>query len=157
MNVREVMSAPVATCSVDGRLNQAAQVMWESDCGSVPLVDGEGRLVGIVTDRDLCMAAYTQGQRFDEIPLRTTMASQLLVCHIADSVDTAERLMREGQVRRVPVIDNDGRPVGMISVADLTRALEKGKPTSGRGIMDAITAIGTSRSTLEREPAPVDA
>jgi CBS domain-containing protein len=146
MHVREIMSTPVATSSTNSHLNDAAQVMWECDCGSVPVVDADGRLAGIITDRDLCMAAYTQGQRLEEIPIGLAMASQVLACHIDDSVNTAEQLMREGQVRRVPVIDNDGRPVGMVSLTDLARAAVKGKGTNGRALVETVVAIVEPRS-----------
>lgn len=146
MDVREIMTSPVVTCAADRYLNEAARVMWDEDCGAVPLVDADGRLVGIVTDRDICMAAYTQGRRLEDIPLHATMASNVLVCHIDDSVETAEQLMREGQVRRVPVIDNDGRPVGMISMADLAQALAKGKALTGRGLVETVSAISVPRA-----------
>ena len=121
MRVQEIMSHPVVTCSADSSANDAARCMWDHDCGTVPVVDREGRLVGIVTDRDICMAAYTQGGALEAIPVRNAMATHVLVCHIDDSIETAEQLMREGQVRRVPVIDNDGRPTGIVSMNDLAR------------------------------------
>jgi len=157
MRVKEIMSTPVATSPADSYLNRAAQVMWECDCGSVPVVDADGRLAGIVTDRDLCMAAYTQGQRLEEIPVRVAMASHVLVCHIDDSVETAEQLMREGQVRRVPVIDNDGRPVGIVSLTDLARAAAKGKAASGRELVETVVAIVEPRSQTNRQPSQVRA
>ena len=57
MHVSELMSHPVVMCPADATLDQAARLMWEFDCGTIPVQDTDGRLVGIVTDRDICMAA----------------------------------------------------------------------------------------------------
>ena len=149
MQVKEIMATSVATGSIDGRLNDVAQIMWDRDCGSVPIVDAEGRLAGIITDRDVCMAAYTQGQPLYEIPVGRVMATHVLVCHIDDSVDTAEQLMREGQVRRVPVIDNDGRPVGLVSVTDLARASAHLRGPRAPHVVETIAAVAAPRRAHE--------
>ena len=146
MLVRELMTSPVATCRDDAQLNEAARIMWECDCGSVPVVDADGRLRGIVTDRDICMAAYTQGRAPQEIPVASVMAEHVLVCHVDDSLETAEQLMREGQVRRIPVIDNDGRPAGIVSVNDVSRAAaEQRRSNLDREVVETFAAVGEPR------------
>ena len=67
MKVADSMTRDVRACSVHDSLNAAARVMWENDCGCVPIVDSQGRLVGIVTDRDICMATYTQGVPLEDV------------------------------------------------------------------------------------------
>jgi len=147
MQVNEIMKQPVVTCPADGDLNQAAQLMWEHDCGSIPVVDADGRLAGIVTDRDVCMAAYTQGASLRSIPVASAMAPHVLVCHVDDSLETAEELMREGQVRRIPVIDHDGCPVGIVSLNDLTRlAAQARKSSVDRQIVETLAAVGARRT-----------
>ena len=154
MRVREIMSSPVVTCRDNAHLNDAARAMWECDCGSVPVVDEEGRLRGIITDRDICMAAYTQGRRIQDIPISTTMARHVLVCHVDDSLEMAGQLMREGQVRRVPVVDNDGRPAGIVSLNDVTRAAaEQRRSNVDREVVETFAAVGQPR-TAARMPAP---
>jgi CBS domain-containing protein len=152
------MTSPVATCSEGGRLNDAARVLWECDCGSVPVVDAEGRLRGMITDRDICMAAYTQGRTLQEIPIAPVMASHVLVCHVDDSLETAEQLMREGQVRRIPVIDNDGRPVGIVSMNDVTRAAaDQRRSNLDRDVVETLAAVGEPRlgsSEMSRSAQP---
>lgn len=153
--MKDVMRHPVVTCSLESDVNHAAQLMWEHDCGAVPVVDDEGRLSGIVTDRDVCMAAYTQGAPLRSIPVATAMAKDVLACHVSDSVDTAEELMREGQVRRIPVIDNDGRPVGIVSMNDLARlAAHARKSGVDREIVQTLAAICSPR--LRPEQAQVN-
>ena len=155
MRVDELMTHPVVTCSVEASLNTAAQLMWEHDCGAIPVVDEEGRLASAVTDRDICMASYTQGRRLEDIPVTTVMASQVLACHIDDSVETAEQLMREGQVRRIPIIDNDGRPVGIISMNDLARvAAHAKKPGIDREIVETLAAICEPRRPVQQVVVP---
>ena len=95
------MKSPVVTCSFDSDLNCAAELMWDHDCGVVPVVDADGRLAGIVTDRDVCMAAYTQGGSLRSIPVDSAMAKHVLVCHLNDSVTVAE--LAQLGVRRISV------------------------------------------------------
>ena len=77
MKVQEAMTRNVAACGVRDMLNRAAQLMWECDCGSVPVVDEAGNVCGMITDRDICMAAYTQGLPLDQILVRSTMSPRL--------------------------------------------------------------------------------
>jgi CBS domain-containing protein len=146
MHVKEIMQRPVVACPIDAALNDVARLMWEHDLGSIPIVDADGRLSGIVTDRDVCMAAYTQGRPLSEIPVSSAMSSNVLCCHIDDVVETAEQLMREGQVRRLPVIDNDGRPIGVLAVNDLARLAASARRTGiDRDLIQTLAAICTPR------------
>ena len=152
MRVDEIMTHPVTTVSVDARLNEVARLMWDRDCGVIPLVNGEGRLAGIITDRDIAMAAYTQGKPLAEIAARSAMAADVLSCPAAASVETAERVMSEGRVRRVPVVDNDGRPVGLVSMNDLARlASRRHKAAVDRELVDTLAAICEPHAQLPRE------
>lgn len=121
MHILEVMSHPLITCPADATLDQVARLMWEFDCGSIPIRDEDERLAGFVTDRDICMAAYTQGKPLHEIPVSTAMARTVIAVYEHDSVESVERLMQENQIRRVPVLDADGRPTGIVSLNDLAR------------------------------------
>ena len=77
MKVQDVMTRNVAACGVDESLNRAAQLMWECDCGSIPVLDASGSVCGMLTDRDICMAAYTQGLPLTQIPVRNVMSPHL--------------------------------------------------------------------------------
>jgi CBS domain-containing protein len=123
MKVENLMTKSVRTCRPDESLNDAARIMWECDCGAVPVVssDGAGRLVGVITDRDIGMAAYTQGRTLREIPVREVMARELQCCRPSDTVAEAEQVMRRAQVRRLPVVDDSGHVIGLLSLADLAR------------------------------------
>jgi CBS domain-containing protein len=114
------MTRDVATCAPDGTLAEAARVMWTRDCGFVPVTEAvTGRLCGVVTDRDACMAAYTQGKPLAEIPVRTAMASDVAAVREEDPLSRAHALMRRRRVRRVPVVDERRRVVGVLSLNDV--------------------------------------
>ena len=125
MKVQELMSTDIATCSPNDMLNHAAQIMWEHDCGAVPVVDAESHVVGMLTDRDICMAAYTTGKPLWEISVSSACAHAVLSCKLNDSIKTAENVMRNAQVRRLPVVDEEGKLYGMLSLGDLAIHVHK--------------------------------
>jgi CBS domain-containing protein len=121
MQIKEIMTQRVKTCPAESTLDHVARLMWQYDCGIIPVTDSDGRLVGVVTDRDICMAAYTQGVALSAIPVTTAMAKQVIAVHEEELVEQAEYLMRESQIRRLPVVDSENRPVGIVSMNDLAR------------------------------------
>jgi CBS domain-containing protein len=150
MHIKELMSQPAITCTERDHLDVPARLMWEYDCGVIPVVDDDGRLCGVVTDRDICMAAYTNGQPLHAIPVTRAMATEVMACHPDDAVEHAEQLMRDAQIRRVPIIDADGRPQGIVSVNDIARATARGKKSSiDRELVSTMAAICEPR----RRPA----
>src|SRR6476659_2910184 len=122
MRVRELMSTEPRTCTAKHTASDAARTMWECDIGSLPVVDDDDVPVGMVTDRDVCMAAYQQGRPLSAIPVLDVMSPEIHTCLESDSLASAERTMRAWQVRRLPVIDDDGRLVGVLSLNDLVLA-----------------------------------
>lgn len=128
MRVDELMSKPALTCRSQEALNIAAHKMWEADCGAIAVVNDEGKLVGMITDRDICMAGLLQNQPPADIPVHVAMARQVYAVQPQQAIEDVERLMATHQVRRIPVVGGDGKPVGMISINDLAR--EAAKPQS---------------------------
>jgi CBS domain-containing protein len=121
MNVEQVMTRDVKSCSPHDTLNTAARIMWENDCGCVPVVDENARVVGVLTDRDICMATYTQGRTLTDIQVRSVMATAVHTCKRDDTIAFAEGLMQGYKIRRLPVTDADGRLVGILSLNDIVR------------------------------------
>jgi len=120
MIVADLMSRGVVSCGPNDPLSRAAQLMWDADCGCLPVVDGD-RVIGIITDRDICMAAFTQGRVLSDMNVFETMAHEVFACLPDDSLAEVEAIMRLRHVRRLPVIDLDGRLVGLLSLNDLAR------------------------------------
>jgi len=125
MKVERLMNRDVATCRPNDVGDCAAKIMWERDCGFVPVVDERFRVLGVVTDRDLCMAAYTQGMSLSELRVHSAMSQEVFSCRPDDDLATAEKAMREHQVRRLPVADETGRLKGILSLSDITREAAK--------------------------------
>lgn len=119
MNVDEIMTRDVWTCSPEDSLAEAARLMWERDCGCVPVVDEAGRVQAMLTDRDICMAAYTQGGTLRDLKVRSAMSDHVVSVSPDEPVAMAERMMQENQVRRLPVMAEDGRLLGVLSLNDL--------------------------------------
>lgn len=142
MQVQDAMTREVVSCSIGDTLCVAAQRMWDHDCGAMPVVDADGRLAGMITDRDICMAAYTQGRPLHEIPVTGAMARQVFSCYADDRIEEAEAVMAEKQVRRLPVVDDFNVPIGMLSLSDIAReALASGQPRNGRLGQETVRAF----------------
>jgi len=140
--VKDVMSHPAVTCLPTDTMDVPARLMWQYDCGAIAVVNSDGRLTGMVTDRDLCMAAYTQGRPMQTIPVATAMAEHPIAVHPTDTIDVAQDLMRDHQIRRLAVLDVAGRPVGVLSINDLARLAAHAHPgETDRQITRTLAAI----------------
>lgn len=148
MKVREIMSRKVHTCHPEQPLWEAARIMWDEDVGALPVVDRDGHVVGMITDRDICMHAYTTGNRLGDDTVAAAMAGKELVSASPDEdVADAERDMGLQQVRRVPVIER-GVLAGVLSVTDIARAASAGtRPSDATRFTHAIASIGRPHST----------
>ena len=144
MYVRDLMTKDVAACGPDDRLNHAAQLMWNRNCGCVPVVDDEGYVIAMITDRDVCMAAYTQGQPLSAMAVRSAMSTRVVTCAPSDPIRTAEMLMRTQQLRRLPVVSGEGKLVGILSLNDLaTQGHFAHRPDVERDGLGADAVAGT--------------
>lgn len=129
--VRDVMQRDVATCHPWDTLNRAAQLMWETDCGAVPVVDEQGKLTGMLTDRDVCMAAYTRGLPLAELSAQSAMSEHPFSCSPEEPLTALLSLMTTQQIRRVPVVSDGGRLVGIVSLADVALLAQAPSAESG--------------------------
>ncbi len=121
LRARDIMTAHnVWACAEESDCRQIAQMMIEHDIGSVPILDGEGRLEGIVTDRDVCCRLVAEGKSC-ETPIVDIMTPSVHTIGPEASLDEIESLMRDYKIRRLPVVDFDNRLQGFISLGDLAR------------------------------------
>jgi len=95
--------------------------MWERDCGFVPVTNEYGQIAGVITDRDICMAAYTQGKPLGTIRTDSAMARLVYFGRPSMTVGSIEAMMQHRQIRRVPIVDDQERVIGVLSLADLAR------------------------------------
>lgn len=154
MKVEQLMQRTVQTCRPDDTINRAVQLMWEHDCGCIPVVDDAARPVGMITDRDACMAAYTQGRPLAALPVHLAMAKQVRSCRPGDTLVEAESVMKAAQVRRLPVVDADGVLVGILSLNDLAQQILREAGTArrelaGDEVAGTLSAVSMPRRTHE--------
>jgi CBS domain-containing protein len=151
MLAHDIMTTDVKTCRPGDSLQVAARLMWEGDCGCVPVVDDEQHVVGVITDRDICMAAFTQGVPLSESRVDSAMAKEVSCIHPDDSPALAETTMQRLQVRRLPVVDRAGVLVGILSLADLAYAMESAVTFGADGM--TWTALGRTLASVSRPRA----
>jgi CBS domain-containing protein len=152
LKVAELMVRDVELCRPEETLASAASKMWNRDVGHLPVVAHDGRVVGAITDRDICMAAYLHGRGLAEIPVSIAMSRDLHACAPEATIADAEEIMRKRQLRRLPVIDSGGALVGVISLNDLARAADRrsakrGREVTAREVTVTLAAIGEPRGT----------
>ncbi|HEX8396961.1 MAG TPA: CBS domain-containing protein [Pyrinomonadaceae bacterium] len=128
MKVRDVMTTEVGYCQPDAPLAQAADIMWQRDCGVVPVVDESQRVIGMITDRDICFAVVTKNRLASEIKISEVISqNEVRSCAPGDAVEDALKTMKRRQLRRLPVVNKEGVLVGILSLADLISGVGKGK------------------------------
>ena len=152
MKVADVMTNDLVTCRADDSLNRAAQLMWERRCGTVAVVDDAGKAVGVLTDRDVCMAAYTKGRRLDDVAVASAMSRAVRTVRASAVVEDAEDVMAAHAVRRLVVVGDDGRACGMLSIDDIARS---GAEWDGKGEID-LEQVALTLGEISRRSAGDD-
>ena len=147
MRVEQLMARPVQCCRSEDTLARAAQLMWDHDCGCLPVCGGDSvaRVVGVITDRDICMCALFQNKPLQELRVSEAMAKQVQACRPSDSLADAEKMMREARIRRLPVVDKDAL-VGMISLADLAQEAVRERAATSQEITE--TEVGDTLAAI---------
>lgn len=152
MKIEEIMTRNVHTCTPNDSLATAAQIMWENDCGAVPVIDREGKLVGMITDRDLAMAAHLQNAPLRESRVASAMARDVKCCSTRDTPATVQAMMQQHKIRRVPVLDAERRLVGIVSLGDLAYAMSSQQMLGGDGM--TWTAIAHTLAAVSAPRVP---
>lgn len=146
MKVFEIMTLDVGFCGLEDSLAKAAEIMWRKDCGIVPIVDAEKRVVGILTDRDICIATATRNLKPSEIMACEMISRKVSACQMNDDIKKVLRLMRKNCVKRLPVTGEQGELLGIISITDIL--LKAAKKKSVRKLL-----ISTLKTIAK--PAPI--
>jgi CBS domain-containing protein len=141
MKVKEVMTTDVKRCSPETNLAAAAKIMWEGDCGAVPVTGERDQVVGVITDRDICIAAATRPRTEGEIPVKEVLSKALYTCAPGDDVRAALETMKSRKIRRLPVVEQ-GRLVGIVSIHDIAvESRRRSSEVSPDSVLDAFIAI----------------
>ena len=137
MKVSEVMTRDVQTIRPDQRVQEAASFMLSADAGSIPVTDGD-RLIGMITDRDIAVRGVAKGYGPDT-PVRELMTDDIVCARTDDDVEDVASRMSEAQVRRLPVIDENERLCGIVSLGDLSR---EGDEESAAEALEGVSEPG---------------
>ena len=121
-NVTSVMTANPACCKAETPLRDVARMMIDNDCGEIPVVDEQGVPVGVVTDRDIAIRVVAEGRDTMGATAADAMSSPVQTVREDSSLKDATQLMEAAKIRRVPVVDQQGKLSGIVSVADIARA-----------------------------------
>jgi CBS domain-containing protein len=128
--VADLMTRNVVSVRASEPLSTAAKLLWDGDCGAIPVIEDQGeRVVGMVTDRDICMATWSRNLAPSGILTAEAMSQGLVYCSPTDGIDAAEGTMRSGRVRRLPVLDSDRKLVGILSITDIARVARERSAT----------------------------
>jgi CBS domain-containing protein len=121
MKVQEIMTENPSCCSPESSLQDAAKLMVDCDCGEIPVVDAQGKPVGVVTDRDICCRAVAKGMDPAQTAIREVMTSPAITVGPEDSLEECCQKMDDNQIRRIPVVDGSGAVCGIVAQADIAR------------------------------------
>jgi len=142
MQIKNLMTTDVATCRPETNLAIVAKLMWDKDCGFVPVVDAAGKVAGVITDRDICIASATRRLLPDQItavqamrrpPIHTTQPE--------DTIEKALSTMKQFQVRRLPVVAADGTLKGVVSMNDIVLASQRKEGPAPAEILSTLSVI----------------
>ena len=153
MKVRDIMTCVVYTCLPQDTLDAAAEIMREVDCGCVPVVEAaNGRVLGMITDRDICLAAFLSGLPLRALRIDSVMEGAVQTCIPEDDVTKAADVMRHARIRRLPVVNGGGEIVGILSLNDMARATKRaGNPNGVRPeeVVGILASISVPRGAEE--------
>lgn len=142
MQIKQIMTKDIATCRPDTNLAVVAKLMWDRDCGFVPVIDAAGKVAGVITDRDICIATATRRLLPDQITATQAMRRQPI--HTTQPEDMAEKAlstMKQFQVRRLPVVAADGSLKGIVSMNDIVLASQQKEGPTAAEIVSTLAAI----------------
>jgi len=149
-NIRDVMTSNPRTIDANETVAYAAKMMREEDVGLAPIVEGD-RLIGMLTDRDIATRIAAEGRDPDQVKVRDVASTQLVTIDPRQDLDDALRMMAKHQVRRLPVVEKDGRLVGVVAQADIARAGDDSK--TGQ-LVEEISESGGQMSSIEEGQFP---
>jgi CBS domain-containing protein len=146
MKVKDVMMRTAATCTRETNLGAAVEILWDRNCGILPVVDAEQKVIGVVTDRDLCIALGTRNRLPGDITVGEVTLGKVLTCAAEDDIRSALATMAQAKVRRLPVLSAAGKVEGILSMDDVamhsaTRTGKAASELSYDDVMETLKAV----------------
>ena len=155
MRVKDVMTVDTTCCAPGSNLADTAGLMWERDCGVIPVIDQEQKIIGMITDRDICMAAAMTGRDLANISVHEVISEGVCGCNSEDDIHQALVTMRENQLRRLPVLDDEGKVQGILSLNDVVLRAEQDKKAASLAadVLETLKAISRHRDADQQTRA----
>lgn len=119
MKCKDIMTKSVKMCGATCSAKEAAQIMKKVNSGAVPIVDAHDKVLGIITDRDITLNTVAEGKDPSKVKIMDFMSKHIITVHVEDNIDIAIKKMKENKIRRLPVVDDEDRLVGIISLGDI--------------------------------------
>jgi CBS domain-containing protein len=143
MKVKEVMMRTAASCNGETNLGEAVEVLWNRNCGILPVVDAEQKVIGVITDRDICVALGTRNRLPGDVTVGEVASGKLFACRPEDDIRSAMTSIGEAKVRRLPVVTADGKLEGILSMDDIVTHSEirSGKAASELSYDDVVETL----------------
>lgn len=149
MKVEKIMTKHVGFCHPEDKLTKAVEIMWQYDCGSVPILNEQNKVMGMITDRDVCIAVTTKSRLSSEISVSEMTNGQIFTCIQKDDVKKVLKIMSKNQIKRLPVVDKSCKLQGIISITDILIAANK--KSLQKQVLQTIKAIGKPHLILLEE------
>jgi len=141
MLVRDLMKKPPATCATSQTVADAARIMHERRCGFVPVIDPHSAVVGVVTDRDVCLIVGDKHRAMTHVSVQDAMSQPIFSCYVEDTVKAALTTMGKRRVRRLPVLDRNGHLRGVLSIDDIVQAVNRRGAPTAHDIVSALIGM----------------
>jgi CBS domain-containing protein len=155
MKVKEIMTPNVKAIWLTESLADAARLMWENDCGVLPIIKDGRKVVGLITDRDVCMASAMRDRNPSAISVEEVMTRQVFAVDPEDEIDQALLAMQQHRVRRLPVINPEGELAGILSMNDVV--LHATAPDDTEGDAIEYGDVVKTYQTICQHPVPAAA
>jgi CBS domain-containing protein len=149
MKTKEHMVEPVSVCGPNDNLAEVAAIMWNNRCGALPVVDADERVISMITDRDICIALGTRNLRASDVKVSDVAPPRVFTCSEGDDISVALGTMVSQNVRRLPVVNEHGKLVGLISIDDFLLHTEPGR--AGILSLEALDALKTIVGNRKRD------
>jgi len=141
MQVQNIMVGEVKSCRLETNLAAAAEIMWKNDCGALPVLNNDGSVVGMVTDRDICIALGTRNRLPSDIPVSEVIPQKVFACTPKDDIHVALKTMQEQKIRRLPVTSKDGKLKGILCLNDVALNSKQSDALTYVDVVETLKAI----------------
>ena len=156
MKVKDAMVETPYYCQPESNLGSATELMWNANCGFLPVQSADGKVIGVITDRDICIALGTRNCPAGEVSVGQVMSGKLYSCAPGDDIHTALQTMMEAKIRRLPVMAQNGTLVGVLSMDDILFRAEPRSPGK-EPELSSDEVVRTFRSIAQRGDPDVKA